>query len=238
MTDSDSRDRGRTQISALVTAHGAFTEAAAQASQLMAAQGRGEYAAHLDRHRAELNVAIGEFGLWAESFGSWVRVDIGRAIHPRLVERPAAPVGEGRIGADLLAARENLKARRAKLLGELGKARLVLGTAGLPAEEICAYRRVVRLWAGEAIDLVTGVHRLALADQYIRRLSELRAIPQGWRARQAGAALVWQWMDDLEVADRECELALAHSCGYGDFVDCYRANSGTARHFGKYPGHG
>lgn len=69
MTDIDSKQRGRDQISALVAAHGAFTQAAVQASQLMTAKGRKKFAAHLDRHRAELNVAIGEFGLWAEVSG-------------------------------------------------------------------------------------------------------------------------------------------------------------------------
>lgn len=225
MTGIDSKQRGRDQISALVAAHGAFTQAAVQASQLMAAKGRSKFAAHLDRHRAELNVAIGEFGLWAESFGDWARVDVGPAIHPPLPSRPLAPVTEGRIGADLLISRENLKGRRAGLLSELGKARFILGTAGLPAEEICAYRRMVRLWAGEAIDLVTGVHRLALADQYIRRLSRLHVVPHAApAARETGAGLVRQWMEDLEEPDREGELALAETCGYGDFVKCYRAN--------------
>jgi hypothetical protein len=226
VTDIDSKQRGRDQISALVAAHGAFTQAAVQASQLMTAKGRKKFAAHLDRHRAELNVAIGEFGLWAESFGDWAGVDVGQAIHPPLQSRPPVPVTEGRIGADLLISRENLKARRAVLLAELGKARFVLGTAGLPADEICAYRRMVRLWAGEAIDLVTGVHRLTLADQYIRRLSRLHGVPHASpAARKTGAALVRQWMEDLEEADREGELALAETCGYGDFVECYRANA-------------
>ncbi|ORX21854.1 hypothetical protein AWC32_00940 [Mycobacterium xenopi] len=222
----DSKQRGRDQISALVAAHGAFTQAAVQASQLMAAKGRNKFAAHLDRHRAELNVAIGEFGLWAESFGDWARVDVGHAIHPPLPSRPPAPVTDGRIGADLLMSRENLKTRRAELLAELGKARFVLRTAGLPAEEICAYRRMVRLWAGEAIDLVTGVHRLTLAEQYIRRLSRLRGVPHASpAARETGAFLLRQWMEDLEAADREGELALAETCGYGDFVEFYRANT-------------
>ncbi|EUA33701.1 hypothetical protein I552_4480 [Mycobacterium xenopi 3993] len=192
----------------------------------MAAKGRNKFAAHLDRHRAELNVAIGEFGLWAESFGDWARVDVGHAIHPPLPSRPPAPVTDGRIGADLLMSRENLKTRRAELLAELGKARFVLRTAGLPAEEICAYRRMVRLWAGEAIDLVTGVHRLTLAEQYIRRLSRLRGVPHASpAARETGAFLLRQWMEDLEAADREGELALAETCGYGDFVEFYRANT-------------
>lgn len=224
MTDTDSMRRGREQISALVAAHGAFTQTAMQASQLMATRGRGKFAAHLDRHRAELNVAIGEFGLWAESFGEWARVDVGRAIHPPLLSRPVTATDDGRIGADLLFARENLRTRRAELLAELGKARNVLGAVGLPADEICAYRRVVRLWAGEAIDLVTGVHRLILADEYIRRLGRLRAAPRpAPAARQAGAMLVGQWMADLDQVDREGELELAETCGYGDFVECYRA---------------
>jgi hypothetical protein len=136
------------------------------------------------------------------------------------------PSNGHRIGADLFTSRENLKRRRADLLGEVGKARRVLSAAGLPAEEICAYRRMVRLWTGEAIDLVTGVHRLTLADQYIRRLSKLPAIPRlSPEVRQAGVHLVRQWMEDLEQADREGELALAESCGYGAFVQSYRVNA-------------
>ncbi|KAA8962862.1 hypothetical protein [Mycobacterium sp.] len=224
MTDTDSTRRGREQISALVAAHGAFTRTAMQASELMAIRGRRQFAAHLDHHRAELNVAIGEFGLWAESFGDWARVDVGRAIYPPASDRPAVAAEPGRIGADLLCARENLRRRRAALLAELGKARRVLGAVGLPADEICAYRRVVRLWAGEAIDLVTGVHRLILADEYIHSLGRLRAAPQSARmTRQVGAMLVRQWMADLEEADREGELELAETCGYGDFVESYRA---------------
>lgn len=222
MIDTNSMRRGREQISALVAAHGAFTEAAVHASKLMAVKGRGKFAAHLDHHRAQLNVAIGEFGLWAESFGDWARVDVGRAIHPPEPSRPLAAVTDDRVGADFLSSRESLRARRATLLSELGKARHVLGAAGLPAEEICAYRRVVRLWAGEAIDLVTGVHRLTLADEYIRRLSRLRDAPA---ARQLGAMLVREWMADLDEADREGELELAETCGYGDFVECYRAGA-------------
>lgn len=223
MIDIDSKRRGRDQICALVAAHGAFTQAAVEASQLMRAKGRSKFAAHLDSHRAELNVAIGEFGLWAESFGDWARVDVGLAIHPPSITRPTDLVAGDRIGADLLSSRENLKRRRAELLAEVGKARFVLTDAGLPGEEITAYRRMVRLWAGEAIDLVTGVHRLTLADQYIRCLSRLRAAQQALPAApQTGAVYVRQWMDDLEEVDREGELALAETCGYGDFVECYR----------------
>jgi hypothetical protein len=234
VTDIDSRRRGRDQISALVAAHGAFTQAAVQASQLMTAKGRGQYAAHLDVHRAELNVAIGELGLWAESFGDWARVDVRPAIHPPSTGRPTVPATGGRIGADLYSARENLKARRRKLLAEVGKARSVLGRTGIPAEEICAYRRIVRLWAGEAIDLVTGVHRLTLADQYIRCLSRLRASQQALPAApRTGAVFVRQWMEDLEEVDREGELALAETCGYGDFVECYRVSAMRQKPFDR-----
>lgn len=223
MTD-DSRRRGREQINALVAAHGAFTQAAVQASTLMTLQGRVDFAVHLDHHCAELNVAIGEFGLWAESFGDWARVDIDHAIHPPALSRPVVAATDSRIGGDLLFFREDLRTRRTALLAELGKARRVLGAVGLPAEEICGYRRVARLWAGEAIDLVTGVHRLTLADEYIRCLSGLRDSPRTLpAARRAGAMLVRRWMTDLEAVDREGELELAEACGYGDFVDCYRA---------------
>jgi len=225
VTDIDSRRRGRDQIRAVVTAHGAFTGAAVEASQLMTAKGRANFAEHLDRHRAELNVAIGEFGLWAESFGDWARVDVADAIHPPVVSRPTALAPPDRIGLDLLLSRENLKKRRSELLAELGRARSVLGNVGLPAEEICAYRRIVRVWAGEAVDLVTGVHRLTLADQYIHCFSRLRVAAQPPpTTRQTGALLLRQWMDDLEVTDREGELELAETCGYGDFVESYRAS--------------
>ncbi|MGH3635504.1 hypothetical protein [Mycobacterium sp.] len=225
MTDIGSKRRGRDQISAVVTAHGAFTQAAVEASQLMTAKGRGKFAAHLDRHRAELNVAIGEFGLWAESFGDWARVDVGHAIRPPVRSQPPAVVTTDRIGADLLFSRENLKKKRSALLAELGRARRVFGSVGLPAEEIYAYRRMVRVWAGEVIDLVTGVHRLALADQYIHSFGRLRAAPQlPPETRRIGALLVEQWMEDLEATDREGELELAETCGYGDFVESYRAN--------------
>lgn len=224
MTDIEMR-RGREQITAVVAAHGAFTQVAVEASQVMVAKGRQEYAAHLDHHLAELNVAVGEFGLWAESFGDWAHVDVGQAIHPPVLSRPVASVSAERIGADLLRSRENLKTRRSALLAELGRARRVLGVIGLPSEEICAYRRVVRVWAGEAIDLVTGVHRLTLADQYLRSLSRFRLAAQSApTARRTGALLVRQWMEDLEETDREGELALAETCGYGDFVESYRAN--------------
>ncbi|MDD4868093.1 MAG: hypothetical protein PHQ28_13515 [Mycobacterium sp.] len=225
MTDVDSRRRGRDQIRAVVAAHGAFTRAAVEAAQLMTAKDRRNFAAHLDRHRAELNVAIGEFGLWAESFGDWARVDVADAIHPPVTSRPPALTTPDRIGSDLLCSRENLKQRRSQLLAELGRARSVLGAVGLPAEEIYAYRRMVRVWAGEAVDLVTGIHRLTLADQYIRCFSRLCAAahPQP-TIRRTGALLLRQWMDDLELGDREGELQLAETCGYGDFVESYRAN--------------
>lgn len=225
LTDIDNMRRGREQIRAVVAAHGALTRAAVEAAQLMTVKGRKDFAAHLDRHRAELNVAIGEFGLWAQSFGDWARVDVADAIHPPVRSRPPALVAPDRIGSDLLFSRENLKKRRSQLLAELGRARSVLGTVGLPAEEICAYRRIVRVWAGEAVDLVTGIHRLTLADQYIRCFSRLRAAAEPPpTTRRTGALLLRQWMDDLELADREGELELAKTCGYGDFVESYRVN--------------
>jgi hypothetical protein len=95
-----------------------------------------------------------------------------------------------------------------------------LHLVGLPAEELTAYRRVVRLWAGEAIDVVAGVHRLTLADRYIRSLGKLYG--PGVLRRDA-TDLLRRWMSDLEEVDREGELALAESCGYGEVVQCYRA---------------
>jgi hypothetical protein len=212
----------RNHIHAVVTAHGYLTEAVAEASRLMSAHGHGAYAAHLDHHRAELNVAIGEFALWLESFGHWAHVDVGDGIRGPLTGRPNTSPKHGSLDTQLLTARETLKARRADLLSHLANARSTLRHAGLPAEEITAYRRVVRLWAGESIDVVSGVHRLTLADRYIRSLGQLNA--RGDQALRSDATdLLRQWMCDLEAVDREGELALAESCGYGEVVQHYRA---------------
>jgi hypothetical protein len=214
----------RNRIIDLVAAHGSLTEAVTDASRLMAAHGQGKFAAHLDRHRAELNVAIGELALWAESFGDWARVDVSRGMRPSPIGEPAVRASDGPGEANLLPARETLKSRRRNVLNELANARSALQAEGLPAEELTAYRRTVRVWAGEAIDVVSGVHRLTLADRYIRSFGKLRAESGRDEAlRRQGAALLRQWMDELQAADREGELALAESCGYGDFVQYYRA---------------
>jgi hypothetical protein len=207
----------------VVAAHGALTAAVADAAALMSANDRGEYAAHLDNHRAELNVAIGELALWLNSFGDWGVVDVeaGLALP---TESGVVGASSGPFDADLLTARETLKARRAQLLTELAVARSGLNRAGLPAEEITAYRRLIRLWAGEAIDVVAAVHRLTLADRYIRRLGRLRANNEH-TLRRTGAQLLRQWMDDLEAVDRDGELALAETCGYGELVDWYRVTT-------------
>jgi hypothetical protein len=211
-------------IAAVVAAHGALTAAVADAAALMSANDRGEYAAHLDNHRAELNVAIGELALWLNSFGDWGVVDVETGLHAPPTESALAGGPSGSFDADLLTARETLKARRAQLLTELAVARSGLNRAGLPAEEITAYRRVIRLWAGEAIDVVAAVHRLTLADRYIRRLGLLRANNEH-TLRRTGTQLLRQWMDDLEAVDRDGELALAETCGYGELVDWYRVTT-------------
>jgi hypothetical protein len=72
----------RDHIATVVAAHGGLTHAVAESSRLLIAHGYGQYAAHLDHHRAELNVAIGELALWLESFGQWANVDVGRDVHP------------------------------------------------------------------------------------------------------------------------------------------------------------
>jgi hypothetical protein len=212
----------RNHIHAVVAAHGILTNAVAEASRLMSAHGHGAYAAHLDHHRSELNVAIGELALWLESFGHWTHVDVRDGIRASVTGQPNACPPPGSYEAQLLAARETLKVRRADLLSHLANARSTLRLAGLPAEEITAYRRVVRLWAGESIDVVAGVHRLTLADRYIRSLGQLNA--RGDQAlRRDATDLLRRWMRDLEEVDREGELALAESCGYGEVVQCYRA---------------
>ncbi|MDI3314236.1 MAG: hypothetical protein QJR12_08135 [Mycobacterium sp.] len=220
----DNKRRARGRIVALVAAHGALTASVVRASQLMAAEGCVEFAQHLDRHRGELNVAIGELALWAESFGRWARVDVEHALYESAVDRPSIPLAAEQFGIDLRRARDTLKVRRTAILAELANARHALRAAGLPVEELTAYRRTVRLWAGEAVDVVTAAHRLTLADWYIRSFEQLRADSGGALLRQ-GAALVRQWMGELEEPDREDELALAESCGYGDFVECYRSEA-------------
>jgi hypothetical protein len=208
----------RDHVVTVVAAHGALTNAVADASHLMSAHARGQYAAHLDRFGAELNVAIGELGLWIDSLGNWERLDVGIGIHPPASGAETSPASDRPFEADLVAARETLKVRRGRLLSELAVARAALSVAGLPADELTAYRRVVRLWAGEAIDVVAAVHRLTLADSYIRRLS-------GHALRRDGARLLRQWMDELQAVDRDGELALAETCGYGDLVRSYRAEA-------------
>jgi hypothetical protein len=216
--------RGRDQMIALVAAHGGLTEAVVQASRLMIAERLSNFAQHLDHHRAELNVMIGELAMWAESFGKWPPVDVGQAIHASALDEPPMPAGSGEFARDLLQAREKVKSRRAELLTELANTRLVLGRAGLPVDELTAYRRLVRVWAGEALDLVTCVHRLTLADRYIHCFQQFCGDAQrNAEARRAGAALLRKWMDDLEEADREGELVLAEACGYGHIVECYRS---------------
>lgn len=220
----DSRRRARDQVIALVAAHGALTASVVEASRLMTAADCGEFGEHLDRHRAELNVAIGEFTVWAESFGAWICVDADQALHASAMSEPSTRLPVDQIDLELRLARETLKARRTDVLAEVANARLLLGATGLPVEEMTAYRRMVRLWAGEAVDTVTAAHRLTLADRYIRRIGQLcvGSACDG-AVRHKGAALLRQWMSDLEEPDREDELALAESCGYGDFVDCYRS---------------
>jgi hypothetical protein len=212
-----SRDR----LLSLVAAHGALTTAVTDAARLMVTQGHDRYAQHLDRHRAELNVALGELALWIESFGIWAVVDVGESMHAPATSAPPGPPPSGALETDLLAARESLKAKRADTISKLAEARATINAIGLPAEELTAYRRLVRLWAGEAIDVVAAVHRLTLADRYIRRLSTLTNDDD--LLRRQGAELLGRWMRDLEEVDREGELELAESCGYGDLVDRYRA---------------
>jgi hypothetical protein len=210
------------RLMALVAAHGALTAAVREAAQLMAAHGYGQYAEHLDHHRAELNVAIGELALWVESFGMRPEVDVSQQMQPPVTGAPQDQPPQPALEAGLLTARETLKAKRANFLSKLAEARSALSAIGLPADELTAYRRVVRMWAGEAIDVVAAVHRLTLADRYIRRLAQLSG-HHGDAIRQKGANLLRQWMHDLEQVDRDGELALAESCGYGTLVDWYRA---------------
>ncbi len=218
MTGFGDTGRGRDKLVAIVASHEALTGAVVHAARLMAAHGRGAFAAHLDRHRAELNVVVGEFGLWAESFGEWAEVDVGRAIYPPATAEPPAKLSGNQFEDHLRLACEALKWRRTNVLATLADAREVLRAAGLPVDHITTYRRLIRLWAGEAVDLVTEVHRLELADRYLRRLDRLSA-------ETDGTALLRQWMDELEPADREGELAFAEVCGYAELVERYRSGS-------------
>jgi hypothetical protein len=217
---SDGTPSTRDHLLALVAAHGALTSAVTDAARLMAAHGHGRYTQHLDDHRAELNVAIGELALWIDSFGIWGHIDSGLGMQAPAT--PTWPADHDALETDLLTARETLKAKRADTLTKLAETRTALKTIGLPADELTAYRRLVRVWAGEAIDVVAAVHRLTLADRYIRRLAQLSS-HRGDTDRQKGANVLRQWMHDLEEVDREGELALAESCGYGSVVDWYRA---------------
>jgi hypothetical protein len=212
----------RENMTALISAHGDLTTGVTEAAGLMTAHGYPQYAEHLDHHRAELNVAIGELALWFESFGIWADVDIGHGIRTPVTSPAPQRPSQGVLEAQLLTAREKLKAKRATNLTKLAEARASLNAIGLPADELTAYRRTVRVWAGEAVDTVSAVHRLTLADHYIRRLAKLTG-RRNDALRREGADLLDQWMADLEEVDREGELALAESCGYGNLVDWYRA---------------
>jgi hypothetical protein len=219
--------RGRDQIIAIIAAHSALTGEVVEAARLVAAQGYGAFATHLDKHRSELNVAVGEFALWAESFGDWAKVDASFAMFPPAPAETAA-AGESTIAleSELRRTREALKSSRANVLATLADAREALRAAGMHVDHLTPYRRLVRLWAGEAVDLVTEVHRLTLADQYLRRLQRLSSAPStGDELERTGTELLRQWMRELQVADREGELAFAEVCGYGQFVELYRSES-------------
>lgn len=221
-------DRARDELLAIVTAHSALTGAVVHAARLIAAQHRSAFAAHLDQHRAELNVAVGELGVWAESFGNWAKVDVCPAVYPPVTTDLPARLPAVQFEADLRRTREALKARSADLLAALADSREILRTAGLPVDHLTAYRRVVRLWAGEAVDLVTEVHRLALADRYVRCLGVVSAGPDtDAGSKHSGAALMRQWMHELEEPDRDGELAFAEVCGYGHLVARYRSESAS-----------
>jgi hypothetical protein len=216
--------RAREQIVAIAAAHEALTGEVVHAARLMAAQRRDAFAALLDRHRAELNVVIGDFAMWAESFGEWAKVDVGNAIYPPVPTEPPTELPALRFERELRRAREALASRRTNVLAALSGAREALRAAGLPVEHLTAYRRLVRLWAGEAVDLVTEAHRLAVADRYLRRLGRLSTNVDA--DGPTGAAVLRQWMQELQDADREGELTFAEVCGYGRFVEWYRAGPG------------
>ena len=217
-------EQGREGIVAIVAAHKELTGEIVHAAELVAALGYGAFATHLDQHRAELNVAIGEFAVWAESFGDWAKVDAGFAVYPPVTRPPDNPP-TGELENNLRRARDGLLARRTDVLAELGGARETLRAAGLPVDHLTSYRRLVRLWAGEAVDVVTEVHRLAVADRYLRRLGLLSTEPVA-EVQRAGAAVLRQWMLELREADREGELAFAETCGYGHFVEVFRSCPG------------
>ena len=210
--------RGREQIVAIVAAHKELTGEVVQAARLMAPAGYGAFAAHLDQHRAELNVAIGEFAVWAESFGNWAKVDASWATYPPATTDPAADPPTLELENDLRRARDALLSRRTAVLATLAGAREALRAAGLPVDHLTAYRRVVRLWVGEAVNVVTEVHRLAVADRYLDCLGQLSAEPN------TAAAVLRLWMQELQEADREGELAFAEACGYGHLVEAYRSH--------------
>jgi hypothetical protein len=210
--------RGRQQIVAIVAAHKELTGEVVQAGRLLASAGYGAFAAHLDRHRAELNVAIGEFGIWAESFGDWAKVDASWATYPPATTDAPADLPTLELENDLRRARDALLSRRTDVLATLAGAREALRAAGLPVDHLTAYRRVVRLWAGEAVDVVTEVHRLVVADRYLDCLGQLSAEPD------TAAAVLRLWMQELQEADREGELAFAEACGYGHLVEAYRSH--------------
>ena len=220
-------NRERNELLAIVSAHGALSGAVVHAARLIAAQGRHAFAAHLDQHRAELNVAVGELGLWAESFGDWAAVDVGPAVYPPVTGDFPGPLPDVQFEGDLCRARETLKVRRTNLVATLSNSRGILGAAGLPVDHLTAYRRVVRLWAGEAVDLVTEVHRLALADRYVRRLGVVSGNDTDAGSKHSGAAVLRQWMHQLEEPDRDGELAFAEACGYGEFVERYRSEAAS-----------
>jgi hypothetical protein len=218
---SDGTLSSRDRLVALVAAHASLTTVVAEAAQLLAGHGQAPYAEHLDHHRAELNVAIGELALWMESFGIWGDIGVDQAVQPPRTRAVSQRSPQTALEDALLMARQTLKEKRATTLMKLAEARVALNANGLPADELTAYRRTVRVWAGEAIDVVAAVHRLVLADRYIRRLATLASNRDS--LHRYGAELLHRWMLDLEEVDREGELALAESCGYGNLVDSYRA---------------
>ena len=219
-------ERGREQVVAIVAAHAALTGEVVASAKLMAIQGHRNFAALLDMHRAELNVVIGEFATWAESFGTWAKVDPEVAIRPPVDIDAAGRLPLIDFEGDLRRAREAMKSRRRQVLAALSEGRGALRAAGLPVDHLTAYRRTMRMWAGEAVDLVTEVHRLALADRYLHRIARLSADPESDNELQpSAAALLRQWMHELEEADREGELAFAAACGYGHLVERYRSES-------------
>lgn len=220
-------NRERNELLAIVSAHGALSGAVVHAARLIAAQDRHAFAAHLDQHRAELNVAIGELGMWAESFGEWAKVEVGPAIYPPVTGDLPAPLPDVQFEGDLRRARETLKLCRTNLVATLFDSRAILRAPGLPVDHLTAYRRVVRLWAGEAVDLVTEVHRLALADRYVRRLGVVSGNDTDAGSKHSGAAVLRQWMHQLEEPDRDGELAFAEACGYGEFVERYRSEAAS-----------